>query len=86
MGGGGGGLGSAPPDFMALLAVVITWNASINDGLTHLRGCFAQQRYLRAPLISGVGLAGDAPWPSAHLQVCLPAYLLTVVLLKKLWA
>lgn len=70
-----GGLGSAPPDLPALTTVFIKWNASINEGLIrHLPCCFAQQHYLSAPLIASLDLAGDAPWQSARLKVCLPAY------------
>lgn len=70
-----GGLGSAPPDLPALATVFIKWNASINEGLIrHLPCCFAQQHYLSAPLIASLDLAGDAPWQSARLKVCLPAY------------
>lgn len=52
------------------------WNAPPKEGLIlRLLCCLPQQHYhLCAAPIVYVGLAGDALWKDAHLEVCLPAY------------
>lgn len=59
-----------------LTAASLGWKAPVREGrvLPLLHRC-AQQHYRPcAAMMAHVGLAREASWQRAHLQVCLPAY------------